>query len=375
MLRIIFHYALRNIVRTPLRSFFTLFSVSLIIMLYTVLTSIGNSFTKQISTVLERQNIDIVIQAKYAATPMTSIIDDKTVNAIVHLDNILTYDSLLIGRKRLYDQSPIFILGVSDFNVFARHLGFNIIQGNALQHKGREIVIGKRMAELYHLNTGDEVALSSGKKYMVSGIFSSWLNFLNSGIISSLEEAQKLMHKPGKTSIVFLTLDDTTKTAETIHKINEMFPDMRAIESQQLPDYMGSIKNIFYFSKIVSVMTLLISIAVLLNTFIMAISERTKEIGILNAIGWSRHMIVLIFLVESLLLSFGGGLIGYISSYPVMLILLNKFANISMYIPQSPSLDILLNVMIMSFLIGVFSALFPALYGTKINIAKAIRHE
>ena len=122
-------------------------------------------------------------------------------------------------------------------------------------------------------------------------------------------------------------------------------------------------------------MTLLIAVAVLLNTFIMAISERTKEVGILSAIGWSRQMIVSIFLVESLLLSFGGGIIGYMCSYPVMSILLNNFANISMYLPEAPSLDIFSNVLLMSLFIGFFSALFPALYATKINISKAIRHE
>jgi len=375
MLTIIFRYAFRNIIRTPLRSFFTLFSVSLIIMLYTVLTSIGNSFTRQVTTVIGQQNIDIIVQAKYAATPVTSVIDDRTVDAITHLDGIRSYDSMLIGRKLLEAKSRIFILGVSNFTVFAQRLGFNIIKGRALNDKALEVVVGNRMAKLYNLNVGDKIKLSSDKKYLIIGLYSSWLNFLNSGVISSLEDAQHLMHKPDTTSLLFLTLDDTTKTVEILRKINEKFPEMRAIESQQLPDYIGPIKNIFYFSKIVSLLTLLIAVAVLLNTFMMAISERTKEIGILNAIGWSRQMIVSIFLVESLLLSFGGGIVGYICSYPVMLILLNKFANISMYIPESPSLDILFNVLLMSLFIGIFSALFPALYGSKINIAKAIRHE
>ena len=150
---------------------------------------------------------------------------------------------------------------------------------------------------------------------------------------------------------------------------------MRAIESQQLPDTLSPMKSIFYFSKIVSILTLLIAIAVLLNTFIMAISERTKEVGILSAIGWPRYMIISIFLVESLLLSFGGGIIGYLCSYPVMSILLSNFTAIGMYLPETPSINIFFNVLLMSLFIGLLSALFPALYGTKINIAKAIRHE
>ncbi len=375
MLTIIFRYAFRNTIRTPLRSFFTLFSVSLIIMLYTVLTSVGNSFTQQISTVLEQQDIDIAVQAKYAATPVTSIIENTTTEAITHMSEIRSHDSLLIGRKRLYEKSRVFVLGVSNFSAFAQRLGFNIIKGRVLSDTAREIVVGEKMAKIYDLGVGSKVELDSGKKYLIVGIYSSWLNFLNSGILIDLKGAQQLMHMPNKISLLFLTLKDTTKTAETIHKINKEFPDMRAIESQQLPNYLGQIKTIFYFSKIVSLMTLLIAVAVLLNTFIMAISERTKEVGILSAIGWPRHMIVLIFLIESLLLSLGGGIIGYLCSYPVMYILLNNFANISMYLPDTPSINIFFNVLLMSLFIGLLSALFPALYGTKINIAKAIRHE
>ncbi len=375
MFTIIFRYAVRNIIRTSLRSFFTLFSVALIIMLYSVLTSVGNSFTQQISAVLEQQDIDIAVQAKYAATPISSIINNTTVEAITHLNGIRSYDSILIGRKRLYGKSSVFILGVSNFNVFAQRLGFSIIEGRALVDLAREIVVGEKMAKVYGLSVGSEVKLSSGKKYLIVGIYSSWLNFLNSGIVIDLEDAQQLMNKPDKTSLLFLVLDDTTRTFEVIQKINKQFPDMRAIESQQLPDYLGPIKSMFYFSKIVSVMTLLIAVAVLLNTFIMAISERTKEVGILSAIGWSRQMIISIFLVESLLLSFGGGIIGYFCSYPVMAILLSNFTNISMYIPEAPSINIFFNVLEMALFIGLFSALFPALYATKINIAKAIRHE
>jgi len=375
MFTIIFRYAVRNIIRTPLRSFFTLFSVALIIMLYSVLTSVGNSFTQQISTVLEQQDIDIAVQAKYAATPVSSIIENTTVEAITHLDGIRSYDSMLIGRKRLYGKSSVFILGVSNFNAFAQRLGFNIMKGRALGDATREIVVGEKMAKVYGLSVGSEIELSSGKKYLIVGIYSSWLNFLNSGIVIDLEDAQQLMNKPDKASLLFLALNDTTRTAEIIHEINKQFPNMRAIESQQLPDSLGPLKSTFYFSKIVSIMTLLIAMAVLLNTFMMAISERTKEVGILSAIGWSRQMIISIFLVESLLLSFGGGIIGYFCSYPVMSILLSNFTTIGMYLPEAPSINIFFNVLLMSLFIGLLSALFPALYGTKINIAKALRHE
>jgi putative ABC transport system permease protein len=175
-------------------------------------------------------------------------------------------------------------------------------------------------------------------------------------------------------SLLLLSLEDSTQTEKIVNKINEQFSQMKAVESQQLPENIGSVKSIFYFSKIVSVMTLLIAVAVLLNTFIMAISERTKEIGILSAIGWSRQMIIAIFLAESLMLSFGGALVGYLVSYPVMIFLQDSFPSINAYLPQEPTIGVFLNVSLMALLIGLLSVIFPAFYGTKIKIAKAIHH-
>lgn len=375
MLKTMVNYAFRNLMRTRLRSFLTLVCVSLVIMLYTVLTSVGDSFTQQITSSLERQDIDIAVQAKYADTPISSIIDAATVEGITHIEGVHSYDSLLIGRKRIDERAAVFILGVSNFSAFAQRLGFSIVSGRALLDANEEIVIGEKMAKVFALSVGDTLELGDAKKYAIVGVYSSWLNFLNAGIIIDLKRAQKLTLKSDTISLLLLTLNDSTKTEEIINLINKQFPQMRALESEQLPDSFGSIKSVFYFSKIVSLMTLFIAVAVLLNTFIMAISERTKEIGILSAIGWSRQMIIAIFLVESFILSFAGALLGYIFSYPVMALLQSYFPSINAYLPEAPTFAIFLNVLLMSLIIGLLSVIFPALYGTKIEIAKAIHHE
>ena len=375
MFKIVFNYALRNILRTRLRSLFTLLSIILIISLYTVLSSIGDSFTTQITRIIEQQDIDVAVQAKYAATPISSVIKAESVVEIMNIDGVVSVDSLLIERKRIDDNVLVFILGLSNFDTFAHRFGFSIIEGRALKESERELVIGEKMAKVLHLDIGSEFELGIGEKYSIVGIYSSWLSFLNSGVAVDLKAAQRLVDKPGQVSLLFIKLKDKTDSANVITSINRKFPNLKAIKSEQFPNYMGPIKSVFYFSKIVSVLTLFIAVAVLLNTFIMAISERTKEVGILNAIGWSQQMIVSVFLVESLLLSFGGGLLGYLSSYPVMLILQSSFPSIYMYLPSAPDINVFINVLIMCLFIGIFSIIFPVIYSLRIQIAKAMRHE
>ena len=375
MLITILKYAVRNIFRSKMRSFFTLISIILIISLYTVLTSIGNSFTSQISRVISQHDIDIAVQARYASSPVSSKISSEIVNKIINYDYVATTESLLIGRKRLGEKASVFILGVSDYDSFAQRLGFNIIAGRQISKNSLEVVIGEKMSKVLNLGVGDKIKLDGGDKFIVSGIYSSWLSFINSGLIIDLEHSQRLTGKKGLTSLLFLTLKDSSDTKRVVELINNQFPEMRAFESLQLPDYIGPLKSIFFFSKIVSLLTLVIAVAVLLNTFIMAISERTKEIGILSAIGWPRSFIILTILIESLLLSFVGGILGFISAYPVMYLLRTKFTSIYMYLPDSPSMNMFFNVLFMCFLVGLISTIFPAVYGTKMQVAEALRHE
>jgi len=344
-------------------------------MLYTVLTTIGNSFTQQISKMFNANSIDIVIQAAYASTPVSSKIPLKLSKEIMLIKGIHSVESVLMSRKRIEGKRSIFVMGVSHFKASTQQLGFNLLKGRMIQAGKEEVVVGERMALLYKLENGSIITLDKGKEYKVVGIYASWLNFLNTGVLMNLDTAQELLAQPEKVNMFFIALNDTTDTSNILKKINHLYPELRAIESSQMPDSLGAIKNMFYFSKIVSALTLLIAIVVLLNTFIMAVSERTKEIGILSAIGWSRIMIVTLFFVEAMLLSCFGGLLGYAFTFPIMILLQDIFPSIYMYLPSSPTLFTFIEVMIVCVAIAFLSILFPSFYGTKMQIAKAIHHE
>ena len=174
--------------------------------------------------------------------------------------------------------------------------------------------------------------------------------------------------------MLFLSLKDEQQTDAVMEKINRTYPNLLAARSGELSKSFLPIKNIAYFSQIISYITLVIASAVALMTFIMAISERTKEIGILQAIGWSRKMILGVFLTESLLIAWVSGAIGFILSYPGIY-LLQKSISVYIYLASSPDLSIFANVLGMCTLLGIVSVLFPALYGTRISASKALRYE
>ena len=375
MVKILFSYALRNLLRVGLRSFFTLFVISLVFALFILLTSIAEELSDQIAATLDEQKIDIVVQSKFSTTPFTSSIAEKETEAIVALDDVLDATALMIGRKRLGKEASLFILGFSDFAPIAKRLGIGLVRGKPYRSGVREIAIGQKVSRILNLDVGDTISLDDKEPYLITGIYSIGLDFLDACAYMSLPEAQELLNRPNQSGMIFLSLKNPLHTQQVIESINRDYPKLVAFSSGELLQHLGSTKTVVNFIRLISVITFVVALAVLLNTLVMTINERTKEIGILSAIGWSRGMIVSMFAVESLLLSFGGGIIGYLLTYPSIAVL-KQFPNMGLnFIPDAPSFGMFAILMAACALIGLVSAVFPALYGTRMRPAKALHHE
>ncbi len=126
----------------------------------------------------------------------------------------------------------------------------------------------------------------------------------------------------------------------------------------------------------ISIIALISSCIVVMNTLVMAVSERTKEIGVLMAIGWSRSRIMRTIIWESLIICFVGGLLGNLMGLALLWGLqfvhssgLLLWASVS-GIPRT-----ILLTMGISLLLGLVSSLYPAFLSTRLLPAEALRHE
>jgi putative ABC transport system permease protein len=111
-----------------------------------------------------------------------------------------------------------------------------------------------------------------------------------------------------------------------------------------------------------------------LNTMIMSVFERTREIGILRAIGWRPSRIMKMILMESALLSFGGGVLGTVGGIGMILVA-SRFASVSGIVHASISTDIVVKGFIVAMVVGLFGAAWPAYRGSRLLPTEALRHE
>jgi putative ABC transport system permease protein len=111
-----------------------------------------------------------------------------------------------------------------------------------------------------------------------------------------------------------------------------------------------------------------------LNTMLMSVLERTREIGVLRALGWRRRRVLGMIINESLLLGLLGGLVGILVAYGLTF-LLNQIPMIGSILTPKWELVIFLRAVAVALLLGLLGGLYPAYRATRLQPVEALRYE
>ncbi len=125
---------------------------------------------------------------------------------------------------------------------------------------------------------------------------------------------------------------------------------------------------------VTSAMALVIGAVGMLNTMVMSVFERTNEIGILRAIGWRRWRVVRMILMESILLSLAGGVVGTAGAIVLTQVLAAQPAVAGMVDPDVAPW-VIAQGFVIALCVGLLGAAYPAYRGAQLLPTEALRHE
>jgi putative ABC transport system permease protein len=138
--------------------------------------------------------------------------------------------------------------------------------------------------------------------------------------------------------------------------------------------FLGILNTVQYVVIGIVSIALLVGGLGIMNTMYMAVSERTKEIGIMKAVGATKKQILTIYLVESGILGLIGGVIGTLLGLGISEVgfyFIRQFAGIPLY--PNRSLMLVGGSLLASFFLGVFSGFLPARKAAELEPVEAIR--
>jgi ABC-type lipoprotein release transport system permease subunit len=175
-----------------------------------------------------------------------------------------------------------------------------------------EALLGELAAQRLALQPGARISLGD-KSHLVSGIFRTGSRMFDGAVMVDIEPAQALFAPDGGTghyTLALLRTGDRADTSRVMAEVNSRHPALRAIPASEFAGALRLFRVVDAFVGTIAVVALVGTVLVVTNTLLMAVAERTREIGILMAVGWTPWLVLRMLLAESLLLCLVGAALG-----------------------------------------------------------------
>jgi len=363
---------LRNVLRSRGRSLMTVIGIASGIALFTAITAITSDLQSQIDAAVASYRAEIVISERRATSPMSSRVAGALMDQLVSEfgDDL---SPLLMGT--LNEPWNPYALVVGAQARFVRRIP--LLSGEPFAAGEPQMAIGELGAQRLGIAPGQTVQVG-GRDYRITGIFRTGSRIFDSALLTDIDQARRLLARDGTAShytLAALHVGNDRSPDEVIRQVNARYPTLRAVPGTELSGSLRLIRIVRAFVGTISVIAIFGTCVVLTNTMLMAVAERTREIGILLTVGWTPWMVMRMLLAESLLLCLLGALLGDALAVGV-LHAVNRLPSVGFgWIPMDLSLMLVLMSLLMGLGVALLALLWPAQVVMRMQPLAALRHE
>jgi len=291
-------------------------SLDLTINLYTGHLQIHTQDYKDSNMSLKR--VDLIESPLDIAKQIETLSEVKVASPRLNASGVLAFKNETIGVQ---------IIGIDPPSAANATYRNGLVSGEFLTAEDREgVLVGLPLAESLDLKVGDSIDLilntadgnTDEQQFTIRGIYTTDTpGYDKATIFMPLEKAQTITRTENYASMIYILLNNMDDTAAVKNAINapgyivEDWQEMNKliILVEQLSNAM-----MFFFN----LMVLGVTSTVIMNTLLMAVYERTREMGILGALGMKTNQVKALFLTEATLLAIGGVAVGLLIGIPLV---------------------------------------------------------
>lgn len=380
--------ALKNILRHKVRSFLTVFGIAASVAVLFSIVSFNNGFEKGLSKEIERTGIHFMVVPAGCPHEVASLVlhgsiipkflDDSVIEKIKEVEGIELVTPLLVTQLPNPEKNRVdLVYGVDMSSVEKLKPSWTIIGDVPKSDDG--VLIGSEIAGHDNLKVGDKLNYPSAKKsFTVTGILLKTGSQDDAFIYMPIRAVQEIMQKPNGVTAIGVKVSAPEQLISVTENLSMKVPGIQIVTMGQV---ISSLSTLAASAKILSlsiaIIAIIISAVGVMNAILMAIFERTQEIGMMRAIGASRLDIFRIVIMETALLTTAGGLSGIVISMIGAGGIEGIVRGFMPYVPSGRMIEfdalLALLCIVFSVLVGIFSGLYPAWKASKINPIEAIR--
>lgn len=381
-----FHtFILRNLMQRKVRTSLTCLGMGVAVCAIVTMLGVADVFEKAVTQMFTSRDVEIIVTRAGVAQRVAATLDGNIAKQIQTLPHVESVEGMLVDVVSFVDANllAVYVVGWPVDSLMMRNL--KIIEGNRFAaDRSQQVLLGITLARNLNKKIGDTVEIE-GEDFTVVGIHDSPNMFEKSMAIVPLPDLQRFMDQENRVN-AFLVKSTPQSSNETTLKdlqasINALQNDageklgLSAELTQEHVENTLELKVVRGMSWSTSLIALIIGVIGMLNTMMISVFERTREIGILRAIGWKKSWVVWMVLVETILLTSAGALLGILMSYALTWILSTFPAASQLIIPSQVSPLLMAKAMALALVAGVTGALYPARIASRLQPTDALRHD
>jgi putative ABC transport system permease protein len=384
-------YNLRNLVVRKVSTGMTVLGIALVVTVFLLVMSLAEGVRKTLSTTVSPLNI--VVLRVGAQSDVQSYVSRDQVEAIRTLDGIAKGEDgqpvvssemvvLINIPRRDGKRTNVIVRGVDPIAFTIRGDNVKVVEGSMFRPGTSEAIASTRLRQRFaDMQIGGTIQ-SGSERYTLVGFFDASGSPYDSEIWGDLHNVQEQAHRGTGFSSVMVRATDSGARDRVIAGVkgDQRIKLEATPETEYFAKQMGTAKPIQFLAYLVAVIMAIGASFGAMNTMYAQVSARTREIATLRALGFSRTVVLISFVLESTCLGLLGGVVGGALAAVIVHVFLTAptgtnnfqtFAEILFHFELTAPL--LVAGVIFSLAMGLFGGLFPAARAARLKITSALR--
>jgi len=382
------HYNVRNVRVRWQVTLLAVGGIALVIAVFAVLMSMSEGFKAALRSTGRPDNAIVVQRGSGSELTSGVPLADRNMLAV---DERVARDAsgqplasweqvIVIGLPRIRDGQPanVTLRAVTE-RAFEVRGGIRVVEGRSFTPGLDEVIVGRKLTKrISSLAIGQHVKYQQ-KQFAIVGLFESEGAAFESEIWGDYDTFSAIFQRGGSSNSLVLRMKDPAAIPE-LDRFVRAQPQMQLqalSEQRYYEEQAGPLARVL--NGLASFVAFVMGIGAVfgaINTMYAIVASRTREIGTLRALGFSRRAILASFLIESVILALVGGAIGCLLAFPMNGFSTGtgqtqSFSEIAFNFQITPG--IVLRGMIFAVVMGVLGGLLPALRGSRMPITSALR--
>ncbi|TVQ93503.1 MAG: FtsX-like permease family protein [Chromatiaceae bacterium] len=366
---------LLNLGRRPLRSVLTAVGLTLAVAGFVALIGLTRGLERAWVDSFADRGTHLVGLKKGAVEILTASLDQHLAVDLRRVEGVRSVAGELTDLLTVADGQTVIVNGWQENSYLWQTL--HLLSGHQprLEYLN-EAMLGHGLAEALNAKPGQEVTVA-GSSFFVAGVFQQSSVMANGSLLVPLKTLQRIMNREGSVTFFNVLVDkpeDRQWLQELKDRLHLQFDDILFLETDDIAENNEIMRIFRAMAWGTSVVALTIALVVILNTLLMSVTERTRELGVLSALGWSPARILAVIICEGMILALLGGVAGALIGF-FALQFLATVEPLRGFLQPAITLRQLAEICAATVLLGMVGGFYPAMRAVSIDPVKALRYE